>query len=172
MEEKRFVDYEELFENALNYRWQGWKNAYEVMKSVEEQDSRSFVFPNSTIKHLLQFLNNYMVEKRVKDKLKLKWNSDDHDKFYEKKGEQKADFIDADGRTYELKSRRTFESAQKIMNWYGADVRLIYCTGNDTLYEYKQDESFEKICELKAPYVNLLRYDNIERNIKEYWNLD
>lgn len=168
---RKFVDYEELFENALNYRWNGWPNAYNVMKSVEEKGSKSYVYYYSTLKHLLQFLNNYLVEQRVKNKLGLEFNGDDHERFYDKLGDKAPDFIDKDGKTYELKSGRTIEVAARVKNWYDADVRLFYCTGNDILYEYKRDGSFERITELKAPYINIKLYDNIERNILRYWKL-
>lgn len=163
----RYVDYEVLYRNCLNPNWSEWKEVIDVMRSIEEKGSKSYVYPNSPIKHLLQFLNNYLVERKIVDISNLEWLKNDHDKLTEKKGDAVPDFVNKNGVTYELKSGKNIENAALIRNWYGADRKLFYCTSDNNLYLYDSDKNSFKIIKrgLRAPYINIRRFDNLEAQI-------
>lgn len=153
------VNYNELYENAYNKKWSGWKNLGEVMKDIESKGSRSWKYSGSKIKHALNFLNGHLLEVRVKEKLQLEWNGNDHDELYAKCGEICVpDFKDSNGETYELKERWSFEDAMKC-NWNNADHCLLHLKSDNVLYEYyPASKRFEKICHLRASYVDIKRY--------------
>ena len=153
------VNYDELYENAYNKEWNGWKNLGEVMEEIESNGSRSWKYADSKVKHALNFLNGYLLEKRVKEKLHLEWNEDDHEELFAKGGEIGVpDFKDADGETYELKERWSFEDAMKC-RWNGADHCLLHLKTDNTLYEYNPVlNCFDKICYLRASFVDIKRY--------------
>ena len=91
------ISYDELYANAYNKSWSGWKKLGKIMEIVERLGSKSRNYPDSKVKHALNFLNSYLVEKRVKDKLHLNWNGEDHDGIYVKRGDAFPDFVDANG---------------------------------------------------------------------------
>lgn len=163
----RYVDYEVLFRNCLNPNWSGWKDVIDVMRSIEEKGSRSFKYPDSPVKHVLQFLNNYLVERKIVQCSNLKFVRNDHNYLTEKRGDRIPDFVNEKGITFELKSGRMLEQAEKVKDWYGAKRKLFYCTGNDTLYIYhKESNTFDVVkTNLRAPYINIKRFDNIEAQI-------
>ena len=91
----------------------------------------------------------------------------DHDKLTEKKGDAVPDFVNKNGITYELKSGKNLEYAPLIRNWYGADRKLFYCTSDNNLYLYDSDTNSFKMIKrgLRAPYINIKRFDNLEAQI-------
>ena len=152
------ISYDELYANAYNKSWSGWKKLGKIMEIVERLGSKSRNYPYSKVKHALNFLNTHLVEKRVKDKLHLNWNGEDHDGIYVKRGDAFPDFVDANGETYELKERWSFEEAMKC-DYYGADHCLLHLKSDNCLYEYNPVlNCFDKICLLRAPYVDIKRY--------------
>lgn len=168
----RYVDYEVLYRNCLNVEWSEWPKIYEIMRNVEESGSPSWKYPFNPLMHLVQFMNNYLLEKKVKEKLQLEWNNNDHAVLVEKAGSDVPDYIDKAGSTYELKQGNGFERAANIRNWHNADIKLFYNTGDKTLYYYHSKiGNFEKICELRAEYVDINRYRIIELKIRNKFDL-
>lgn len=155
----KYVNYEELLANIFNKNWTGWKNFYEVITEVEEKGSKSKIHKDSKILHGIEFLNNYLLEKRVKEILGLDFLGDDHEVLYAKRGDCIPDFINKEtGKTYELKTRWHFEDAMKL-NWYDADYCLFYHKFTNTLYQYfPNDKSFAPIKYLRCYYINTKKY--------------
>lgn len=169
---KRYIDYEVLYRNFLNEDWSEWPEIYEIVRNIEESGSSSYTFTFAPLLHLMQFLNNYLLESKVKEKLNLDWYNEDHEVLFEQLGKDAPDFIDENGTTYELKQRKNFLDAARIRNWHHADKKLLYCTGDNTLYYYHSHlGKFEKICELRAPYVDFNRYRVVELRIRNKFNL-
>lgn len=161
------VDYEEFYSNVYNKEWCGWKNLGDIMKIIEDSGSKSIAYPNSKVKHALNFLNNYLVEIRVKELMHLNWYDSTHEFLYAKVGEAKPDFKNNNGESYELKQRWSLYDATKC-NWYNADHKLLLLKSDNSLYEYFSKECrFEKICYLRAPFIDIKRYpyDDIDLGI-------
>lgn len=159
------IFYDELYENVYNRNWPKWKNLGDLMAFVEESGSYCKRFPESRVKHALNFLNSYLLEKRVAEVLHLKFFGDDHEAIYPKRGEQKPDFIDAKGETYELKERWSFDEGARAY-WNDADHCLLHLKSDNCLYEFHRKEGrYEKICYLRASYVNIKNYPYDDKDL-------
>lgn len=158
-ETERFIDYKELYKNAYNSKWKGWKDVIDIMTSIESKGSRSIKHKDSKVKHALEFLNNYFVEEKVKAILNLQYLGDDHEVLYDRVGAVNVpDFVDEKGETYELKSRWLLDDVYRI-NWNGADHCLFYYKTENNLYEYyPEDDSFKLITGFRAKYINTKYY--------------
>ena len=168
----RYVDYEVLYRNYSNVEWSEWPKIYDVIRNIEKAGSVSWKYPQNPLIHLMMFLNNYLLERKVKEKMQLEWYNDDHDVLVEKKGEDVPDFIDESGKTYELKQGNSFERAMNVKTWRNADVKLFYNTDDNTLYYYHGNmDCFEKISEFRSAFVNIKRYRDTESKIRYKFNL-
>lgn len=154
------IYYDDLYKNAYNKNWEGWKEVKEIMFSIEQKGSRSFKHPTSPIKHAFEYLNNYLLEKEVKRVMNLKFiKPESHECLYDRVGEDiLPDFIDCKGKTFDMKCRWELDDAEKL-NYHGADHKMIYRKANNTLYGY--DEvlgSFVEIQKINARYIDTKNY--------------
>lgn len=137
------VNYEEWFNNRNNADWSGWKD----VKYIESTVGKSRYCDN-WLQHSICFLNNYLMEKYVKDFLGLDYYGDDHLEWREGKGNNLPDFIDnKTKKTYEFKQMKDFMSLETIpeRDWHNADVRLIYTRIDGRLYMIDRTESRTKM---------------------------
>lgn len=155
------IDYKELEANCYNKYWEGWKYVKHVMDRVHEI-SKSKLYPDSKIKHALNFLNNYFVEERVKELLHLNYYGTDHDGIYYKLGVDIPDFIDKKGVTYELKSTWNYDfilTNKNLLNWHGADKKIVYQKSDNMLYFFDDERNtFIPIVYCRAKYIDMKRY--------------
>lgn len=137
LDKLKYVDYEEFAQNVYNPKWKGWKDVAEVEKTCKP----SFMYKGNIIAHSICFLNNYFLEKAVKEALDLDYLGKDHTKWYAYSGTNISDFVDKNGVTYELKQMKNFEGLARIPeeDWHGCDVRLAFFRTSDAVYKYDKD---------------------------------
>ena len=115
------INYEELYENAYNKDWKGWKDVKVVMEFIDTY-SKSKKYPDSKAKHAFNFMNNYFVEKKILEIYpNLRFLGDDHEYLYKKLGCDIPDFISTKTKlTYELKTTYDIafiHSGKAKINW-------------------------------------------------------
>lgn len=132
------ISFEELYKNAYNKSWKGWKELKEIMFVIEAKGSKSYKHKDSKVKHAFEFLNNYLLEKEIKNLIGLEFiDPQSHEYLYDKVGDEvKADFIDpVRNETYDLQCRWNFDDIHTL-NFHKADHKLIYIKKTNNLYEY------------------------------------
>lgn len=162
-----YVNLQAVYENCRNVNWSGWQRAYEIIKAVEDAGSVSRNYPDSPLSHLLNFTNNYLLERKICSLYKLKFLDDTHDKLLKTCGKNIPDFVDDEGRTYELKTGKSLGGLKDIHNWRNADRKLFYSALDNSLYIISKDGlSFRKIDTFVAPYVNIKAFRlDLEKDI-------
>lgn len=149
-----YIDYRELYFNLDNDTWPGWSDTAKIIKSIESKGSKSRNFPEDSFKHLINFLNNYFVERKVSEIFGFKFNANDHDFLYDKLGDLVPDFIDNEGKTVELKSGWNFDFLTGL-NWYGAERKFFFNRTTSKIYEINENNEPEELCDIKVKYISL-----------------
>lgn len=129
-----YVDYEEFARNVYNPSWQGWK----TIAKIESKCKPSYYYRGNVVAHAICFLNNYFLEKAIKEAMDLEFYGEDHDKWYCYSGVNTPDFIDKNGVTYELKQMKDLDRLYSIPieDWHNCDIKLAYIRMSDALYKY------------------------------------
>lgn len=152
---KVYVNYEEWLNNLTNPEWQGWQKIKYIMTTVNPSK-----YTNDWRQHALFFLNNYQLEKKVKQILHLDWNGIDHEDLIEGKGKNAPDFVDkSTGYTFELKQMFDAKSLLLIKpnEWHGADYKLVYFRNERALYRYDDTTG-------NLTYITNIRYMRVYLN--------
>lgn len=163
------INYEELYENAYNKDWKGWKDVKVVMEFIDTF-SKSKKYPDSKAKHAFNFMNNYFVEKKILEIYpNLRFLGDDHEYLYKKLGCDIPDFISTKTKlTYELKT--TYDigfilSGKAKINWHKADRKLVYQTKDNTLYLLTDTNKVHKLCKLRAKFIDIKAYPYTDEDL-------
>lgn len=86
---------------------------------------------------IARFTRNWKTETAVAKKLDLHFYDNTHEYFHSGSGDPLPDFIDDQGKTYELKNTNKY--AYDDHHWWGADVHLYYDHYEGIVYEQIAD---------------------------------